>query len=100
MPNVVIKCTRECRLINPGTGLEEHYEDEVTGDLYEVTEERAQELIRTGNFAVPPPGSVPQTSYVPPNMVETTAAPAVPVPEVFTFPPAPETEEKDTSPDA
>lgn len=63
MPNQVLRCIRECRLAN-AQGLEEHYEDEAGQDLYEVSEERAKELLETGNFETAPPGSEPHTSFV------------------------------------
>lgn len=63
MPNQVLRCIRECRLTN-AQGLEEHYEDEAGQDLYEVTEERAKELLESGNFEAASEGSVANTSFV------------------------------------
>lgn len=63
MANKILRCTTECRLTND-QGLEEHYEDEVGQDLYEVTEERAAQLIASGNFVPAPPGSPFHTSFV------------------------------------
>lgn len=77
MPNVTIRCTTECRVMNPDTGLEEHYEDEVApANLYEVEIERGRDLMATGNFAVAPPGAVAHTSYVPVDVEEVPGAPA------------------------
>lgn len=66
MSNKVLRCVRECRLEN-WAGLEEHYEDETTEHLYEVTEKRAAELMRTGNFVNAPPGAVAHVSFAGPD---------------------------------
>lgn len=66
MPNKVLRCTTECRLTN-AAGLEEHYEDERTEHLYEVTEDRAVQLMRTGNFVNAPPGAVAHVSFAGPD---------------------------------
>jgi hypothetical protein len=64
VPNQIVRCIRDCHLAN-GQGLEEFYEDDPGHNLYEVTEERAAQLLaQPGYFEPAPPGSVAETSYV------------------------------------